>query len=253
MIAGLDHLVILVRDLEQATRDYERLGFAVTSGGEHADGLTRNALIPFHDGSYLELVAFLDPDDPRDNVWGWRRFATTGGFVNHCLASDDLAAGAGRLREAGFDVEGLDDGGRRLPDGEEIRWRSASVAQEGRVLPFLIEDLTPRTRRVPAGRNADHPNGATGVSALEITTSSPEEATRSYAAMAGNPAAREGGETAVILGRCTVSFAGPADGDARRRLDAIGPDPCAVRLVAGAGGARELDPDITHGACIRLG
>ena len=61
MLNRLDHLVILVRDLDQAVREYEVLGFTVTSGGEHADGLTRNALIPFRDGSYLELVAFLDP------------------------------------------------------------------------------------------------------------------------------------------------------------------------------------------------
>jgi hypothetical protein len=42
-------------------RDYETLGSAVTRGGEHADDLTRNALIPFKGGSYLELVAFLNP------------------------------------------------------------------------------------------------------------------------------------------------------------------------------------------------
>jgi catechol 2,3-dioxygenase-like lactoylglutathione lyase family enzyme len=75
----LDHLVILVRDLDQAVREYEVLGFTVTPGGEHADGLTRNALIPFRDGSYLELVAFLDPEDPRENVCGWRAFLLSGG------------------------------------------------------------------------------------------------------------------------------------------------------------------------------
>jgi catechol 2,3-dioxygenase-like lactoylglutathione lyase family enzyme len=58
----LDHLVILVRDLDQAVREYEVLGFTVTPGGEHADGLTRNALIPFRDGSYPGLVACLDPE-----------------------------------------------------------------------------------------------------------------------------------------------------------------------------------------------
>ena len=79
MLTRLDHLVILVRDLGSTVRDYEGLGFTVTPGGEHADGLTRNALIPFEDGSYLELVAFLDPHDPRDNVWGWRAFLPSGG------------------------------------------------------------------------------------------------------------------------------------------------------------------------------
>ncbi len=253
MIVGLDHLVVLVRDLERAARDYERLGFAVTPGGEHADGLTSNALIPFHDGSYLEIVAFLNIDDPTDNVWGWRQFVETGGLVDHCLASDDLAADAGRLREAGFEVEGPVDGGRRSPDGVEIRWRSASVAQEDRILPFLIEDLTPRARRVPDGQAADHPNGAASVSALEITASDPKEAARSYAAMAGNPAARKNGETTVHLGRRRVIFSSPADGGARRRLDAVGPGPCAVRLVAGSGGKGELDPALAHGARIQLG
>jgi catechol 2,3-dioxygenase-like lactoylglutathione lyase family enzyme len=88
----LDHLVILVRDLDQAVREYEVLGFTVTPGGEHADGLTRNALIPFRDGSYLELVAFLDPEDPRENVWGWRAFLPSGGgLIDYCAASARMA------------------------------------------------------------------------------------------------------------------------------------------------------------------
>ena len=79
VLTRLDHLVILVRDLGSTVRDYEGLGFTVTPGGEHVDGLTRNALIPFEDGSYLELVAYLDSHDPRDNVWGWRAFLPSGG------------------------------------------------------------------------------------------------------------------------------------------------------------------------------
>jgi hypothetical protein len=36
----LDRLVILVRNLDRAVRGYEDLGFAVTPGGEHADGVS---------------------------------------------------------------------------------------------------------------------------------------------------------------------------------------------------------------------
>ncbi len=149
MLTRLDHLVVLVRDLELASADYESLGFAVTPGGEHADGLTGNALIPFEDGSYFELVSFLDPEDPTDNFWGWRRFLPYEGLIDYCAASDDLDSDASRLESLGFFVDGPDDGGRLLPDGEEIRWRSARIRQEGRLLPFLIEDLTPRGLRVP--------------------------------------------------------------------------------------------------------
>jgi hypothetical protein len=107
VLTRLDHLVILVRDLDRAVRDYEELGFTVAPGGEHADGLTRNALIPFKDGSYLELVDFVDPEDTRDNVWGWRRFLSSGGgLIDYCAASDDLAADVRRLGERNFGVDG---------------------------------------------------------------------------------------------------------------------------------------------------
>ena len=90
MLTRLDYLVILVRDLDRAVRDCDGLGFTVTPGGEHADGLTRNALIPFKDSSYLEHVAFLDPDDPWDNVWGWRAILPSGGgLIDYSMASDD--------------------------------------------------------------------------------------------------------------------------------------------------------------------
>ena len=58
MIQSIDHIVILVRNLEEAIADYTALGFTVTPGGVHADGATHNALVPFDDGSYLELIAF---------------------------------------------------------------------------------------------------------------------------------------------------------------------------------------------------
>jgi hypothetical protein len=201
MLTRLDHLVILVRDLDVAAADYERLGFTVTPGGEHADGLTRNALIPFEDGSYFELVSFLDPEDIRDNVWGWRKFLPHEGLIDYCAASDDLESDVKRLESLGFDVNGPDDGGRRLPDGVEIRWRSARIRQEGRLLPFLIEDLTPRELRVrPASR---HPNGASGISRLEITAPDAEEAAYSLAALIGTPG------TPVLLGDCSLSPVAP--------------------------------------------
>src|SRR5919202_4462751 len=117
VLISMDHLVILVRDLDRAVGGYGSLGFEVTPGGEHADGLTRNALIPFEDGSYIELVAFVDPEDPRDNVWGWRPFLRRGGgLIDYCAASGDLGAEVRRLEGCGFDVEGPTEGGRRLPD-----------------------------------------------------------------------------------------------------------------------------------------
>lgn len=249
MISGVDHLVILMRDLEGAVAGYEELGFRVTPGGEHADGLTRNALVPFADGTYLELVAFVDPDDSRDNVWGWRPFlGKGGGLVDYCVTSDDLAADARRLVDRGFEVSGPDEGGRRLPDGSEISWRSARVRQEGRVLPFLIEDQTPRARRVPGGGAAEHPNGARGISRLLLAVRDANDARASLAALAGGETFRG----APRLGRHRLALVAPdrPGGDAGRRLETLGPGPLAVEL--GAARDEDLPPDLARGARIAL-
>jgi catechol 2,3-dioxygenase-like lactoylglutathione lyase family enzyme len=242
VVTRLDHLVILVRDLDRAARDYGDLGFAVTPGGEHADGLTHNALIPFRDGSYLELVAFLDPDDSRDNIWGWRQFLSSGGgLIDYCVASGDLGAEARRLEGLGFDVAGPAEGGRRLPGGVEIRWRVARIRQDGRVLPFLIEDLTPRSARVPSGPPAEHPNGATGISRLEIAAPDAGGAARTLAAMIGG--------TGLRLGACTLSPVAPEGSEEARRRIAAGSGPLSVGLAADAPGG-ELDRRLSHGVVI---
>ena len=240
MLTRLDHLVILVLDLERASADFERLGFAVTPGGEHADGLSRNALVPFEDGTYLELVSFLDPEDPADNVWCWRGFLPQEGLIDYCATSDDLDSDVGRLRSLGFVVDGPDDGGRRLPDGTEIRWRVARIRQEGRIFPFLIEDLTPREMRVPGGPATRHPNGATGVFRLEISAPDPERAATSLAALTDTKAP-------VRLGACALSPVTARD------EEATGPGPSNVELVGGEPGAsRELDPVLAHGVGLRV-
>lgn len=240
MLTRLDHLVVLVRNLEAAVRYHEDLGFTVTPGGEHADGLTRNALIPFEDGSYLELVSFLDPEDTRDNIWRWRRFLTTGGrLIDYCAASKDLEVEVRCLRGCGFAVDGPHEGGRRLPDGREIRWLTASVRQEGRMLTFLIEDLTPRELRVPGGSSARHPNGATangatGFIRLDIAV---PEVDRSLEFFTPFMDATVIAGTSFALGSCVLVPMTPHHEDeAGRHLDKKGPG--LVTAVVGTDGAK---------------
>ena len=256
MLTRLDHLVVLVWDLDGAVRDYARLGFAVTPGGEHADGLTRNALIPFEDGTYMELVAFVDPEDLRDNVWGWRPFLSSGGgLIDYCAASDDLEADVRRLGEAGFVVDGPADGGRRLPDGTQVRWRVARVRQQGRLLPFLIEDLTPRSSRVPGGARDEHPNGATGVARLELVAADAEKAARELCDLIGarrDPYAA--GTTCLSLSGSVVCVVPPGRGGAaRRRLASAGPGPLAVELAGSlAADAGTLDKRLSRGVDLKI-
>ena len=165
MLRQLDHVVFVFRDLQAAIDDHRRRGFTVTPGGEHADRVTHNALIPFADGTYLELVGFLDPTRAQTHRW-WNVAANGGGIADFALLSDDLAADATALADL---VKTLPkDGGRITPAGVELRWRTAFLKPP---LPFIIEDLTPREFRVPSGAAADHANGALGIASVVVGAS----------------------------------------------------------------------------------
>jgi hypothetical protein len=187
MLRQLDHVVLVVRDLSGAMVDHRRRGFTVTPGGEHADGVTHNALITFADGTYLELVAFRDLARSLTHRW-WKVAAEGGGFADFALLSDDLNADAAAL--ADLVTTPPKEGGRIRPDGVELKWRTAFLKAP---LPFVIEDLTARELRVPGGAAADHANGATGIASVVIGTVDIADAEWRYAAV------RERGAPAVEL------------------------------------------------------
>ncbi len=188
----LDHVVFVVRDLTRAIDDYRRRGFTVTPGGEHADGLTHNALIPFADGSYLELVAFQDIDRARTHRWS-KIADGGGGIADFALLSDDLAADAAALGD--LITRSPQPGGRIRPDGVEIKWRTALLKPP---LPFLIEDLTPRELRVPGDAAAAHANSATGIASVVLGASDTADAEWRYAAL------RERGAPKIELRKAEV-------------------------------------------------
>jgi hypothetical protein len=167
MMTGIDHVVILVRDLDMAMDDYGRLGFTVERGGTHPGG-THNALIAFADGAYLELIAFQQPDQPHAHPW-YDALRHGEGLVAFALGSSDLAADAAAIRARGVAVDGPGDGSRLRPDGARLEWRNAGVGTgpRGRQLPFLIEDVTPHSLRVASGPLARHAKSV--VSLVDVT------------------------------------------------------------------------------------
>lgn len=63
-VQGLDHIPIVVRDLDRAAADFAALGFVLKPGRPHANGL-RNAHAKFADGTELELIS---PGAPVDEL-----------------------------------------------------------------------------------------------------------------------------------------------------------------------------------------
>jgi hypothetical protein len=55
LVSGLDHIPVVVRDLEKAQADFRALGFSIKPGRFHADGI-QNAHIKFPDGTEIELI-----------------------------------------------------------------------------------------------------------------------------------------------------------------------------------------------------
>jgi catechol 2,3-dioxygenase-like lactoylglutathione lyase family enzyme len=172
MLLGIDHVVILVTELDAAVESYRRLGFTVAPGGRH-NVATHNALIGFQDGAYLELIAFWE-DAPKHR---WHRFlALGGGLVDYCMRTDDLAGDVARLRGAGVAMSQDQPMSRLRPDGYPLEWKLALATETQGVTPFLIEDITPREQRVPG--QTVHANGATGIAAITIAVSALEVARR---------------------------------------------------------------------------
>ena len=119
------------------------------------------------------------------------------------------------------------------------------------MLPFLIEDETPRRLRVPSGSLAEHPNGATGISRFLISARNATESRRALAALAGSPGTT--GDTS-LLGRHELAIVTPdgVEDPVERRLELSGPGPFAVEIATDAVRRGELDPKLTCGARIYL-
>lgn len=193
----LDHIVILVPHAFLASPpSWLAEAFTLYPGGKHADGATENLLVFLADGSYLELIAFVDDDVGRGgragHRWGGQKEGTvidwaltllspesekdtTGGLDAISAAFKDIQR---RVRGVGDGIEYRDlvRGGRDRPDGEVLKWATSAAADaagrplEPGVLPFWCLDETPRELRVPYkdGRLAEHASGAAGVAVLQV-------------------------------------------------------------------------------------
>ena len=182
MFTAIDHFVVVVPELDAAIRDYTAAGFTVVRGGKHNIG-THNALIAFADGSYIELIAFLNP------VGGHPWYAALekgSGIVDFCMQTDDLPGDAEAMRRAGVPMGDATAMTRDRPDGFRLSWQLSipNPPFNGRV-PFLIKDETPRDERVP--RDRTHRNGITGLKTLTIAVEDTGATSVPYARVLGRP------------------------------------------------------------------
>jgi catechol 2,3-dioxygenase-like lactoylglutathione lyase family enzyme len=257
MIRGIDHIVIVVGDLEKATAGYTESGFSVVRGGRHARLNTHNALIAFSDGCYLELIAFIGSAPAQH--WWYQVLVRGEGLADFCVQSDRLEEDTAAFRNAGALITAPFAMGRVRPDGFRIDWELAANNGDTRgVVPFFIRDITPREERVPRIRT--HNNLAAGLESITIAVAELNSVRPIYETALG---VRGEAVERDELGAAGVGFAlGPhqlqliapvnSSGIAAQRLRTHGPSPIEVKLKAHGAIGSLLDLRRVHGARIVL-
>jgi hypothetical protein len=140
-------------------------GLATDYGGPHATGGTHMALLGFPDGSYMELIAPQAGVQGDGNGWG-KLMADNAGPCAWAVEPKDIGAEVARLKTVGIAVEGPTLGSRKRPDGMALEWDTAKVGTgaPGSMLPFLIQDRTPREWRVSVSKSVD----GSGLGGVEV-------------------------------------------------------------------------------------
>ncbi len=252
----VDHVVILSGPLEREIARFGRLGFVVERGGAHPRWGTENALLVLGDGTYLEFLAVRAGAQSTHRLWrrpdGTLRSPGTFGAV--ALAVSDLARTVARLRAAGIPFGDPEPGGRLRPDGREVAWRLAFSAQPD--LPFLIEDVTPRSLRVPPPPRGSL-NAACALSGITVTSRMRGRAVRAYAALVDRPLERSPGHAdRVPVGAVTIAVCDPdgpeSDGGVEGITLAIPPSAAAALPLIRSAHGTAVAPEATGGLRIRV-
>lgn len=223
MTRRIDHLVIAVRDLEEAAAFYGRLGFRVGGRNRHPWG-TENRLVQLP-GSFLELIsvgegASIAPHEPGTFSFG----AFVRDYLEHreglamlVLASDDAEADAKAFADAGigaFAPFRFARRGRR-PDGTETEVAfTLAFADAGtdRAGFFVCQHRFPENFWDPAFQQ--HENRAVAIPTVALAAPEPHAMSAFLSAFTGAQPSHPAGDA--------LSF--PLDG---AQVDVLNPDDAA--------------------------
>lgn len=231
MLLGIDHLVIVVRDPDQAVEELaRRIGLRPGGGGTHPALGTRNRLLWLGD-IYLELLGIDDPAAAARSWLGAPALEALGrgqGLVTWAIASDDLDRDAAKAAAGSAPVSDPFAGERRRPDGEVVRWRLARPAVVALDSPFLIEHDTTSAEWTVQDRRARAADPGR-LRSMTLPVAEPQRSAERIAGL-GLPASKAG-EPVVQLGDQRVELvslehvARPVVG-----LDGIDPAPRSFEL-----------------------
>ncbi len=204
-VPGIDHPLLLVRDIEAARAVFARLGFTLTPVGLHPWGTSTSLAVV--ERSALELMGVYDETLIDELAAGEFRFgrhmrdalAEREGIALVALHSRDSRADAAAMLARGIVSQGHIGFRRRVkPPGRD--WDEAVVSLEILYDPelprgshFLAQQHKPELLWVPQWMQ--HANGARAVAAVTYLADDPEPLLRRLSAMFGPVSAEPAGWT----------------------------------------------------------
>ena len=177
-IIGIDHAVVVVRDLDNAAENWKRLGFAVSPRGTHSAMMGTGNFTVMLDPDYFELLGVLAETE---HNFPTRAFlAKREGIERIALTAIDSAAGAEEIRARGFAPLGPTDFERpvTMPNGAQsaakfrtFGWPIAEAP--GGVRIFACQHKTRETVWIPELMR--HANGAKRLKQVLIVSTEPAD------------------------------------------------------------------------------
>lgn len=159
----IDHITLAGPNLDLLQAAFRAVGLHSLYGGTHSNGLTHMALVPCVDGSYVELVSLVDASAETAPWWD-APIRGGGGLCAWAVRSSGIERDVEELRRRGVAVDGPRRMHRLRDDGQRVEWELAVAGSGpiGSMLPFLIEDRTPRELRVPTAPLSSSPSNPIG-------------------------------------------------------------------------------------------
>ena len=203
---GLDHAVLLVRDLDRAAAQYRRLGFALTPRGHHSGLGSSNNCAMFGCRDYVELLGLAPERGRRPFYEDFLRRRE--GVVGLAFRTTDARRERERLAAAGFAPPAALAFGRPVAIGgatREARFitTEADPGTTAGARLFFCQHETPELVWLP--QMLSHPNGVTGVLAV-VSIDDDGKLGDACARLLGLPLERDGGMRVLRAGTHRLEF-----------------------------------------------
>lgn len=188
---SIDHVVVAVRDLDQAAQTYQALGFTLTPRAMHDERMgTSNRLAQFAAKNFIELLEVDRPDTlarhdfaaspPLFSFGDHNRLAVKDreGASMLVFATNDAEADAARFAAAGLPSFAPFSFERRatLPDGSQVTLAFSLAFVRAPDMPragfFACENRSQEYFWKPAYQS--HANGSTGITAVYLSSPDPK-------------------------------------------------------------------------------